>query len=671
MNSSPDLTSLTALPTHEIDLVGFGVSAAGVVALCDEHLARASRLLGQVKALAQDEGRPLCFEEVLAPADDIALETALAGGIAHLVEETHPDPDVRAAARTCRPKVSQFFTELMLDATYAAIIRRYAAAEPELTGTRRRLLEELLRGFRRNGLFLPPEGQRQLRELNAELTSLAQEFSRNLAEARHAIRVTPEQLRGLPASFIETHPVDAEGMVLLTTDYPDYFPVVTFAEDRSVARRLNELFDNRASDKNLAVLDRVLGLRQRKAELLGYSTWAEYVLEANMAKTPEVVREFLDQAREAVRAPARGEYSSYLAERARLGHAAEGPIPVYDRLYLEQKVRERTYGFDARLLSEYFEVEAVVRGALTLVSELFRLEIRELDVPARWHPEVRVLEVCRHGELRGRVYLDLHPREAKYKHAAMFEIRPGKRLASGEYLTPIVALVANFPRPGATPALLTLDDVTTFFHELGHVLHQVLTREELCSFSGTNTAHDFVETPSQVMEEWSFRREALDLFARHHATGERIPDALYQAMVRSRTVGRALATERQVSLAMLDFEYHSRRPPLDTDAVRAEVMARYQSFAYPDGTHFQATFAHLMGYDAAYYGYQWALAIARDVLTRFEQDGFMNANVAEAWLEQVLSRGAGADERLLVEQFLGRKTNLEAYAAYLQGRQGP
>ncbi|HQB46136.1 MAG TPA: M3 family metallopeptidase, partial [Polyangiaceae bacterium] len=282
--------------------------------------------------------------------------------------------------------------------------------------------------------------------------------------------------------------------------------------------------------------------------------------------------------------------------------------------------------------------------------------------------DVKAYDVVDHERTIGRIYLDLYPREGKYKHAAMFEIRPGKDLGNGRYLSPIAALVCNFPKPGQSPALMTHNEVTTFFHEFGHVLHHILTRQPLASYAGTNTARDFVETPSQMFEEWAFRREILDTFAKHHQTGKPIPDSLFNALIRSRAFGRALHTQRQVSLASLDLAYHSRPTPMETDRVFAEVMAKTQKFAYLPNTHFQATFGHLMGYDAGYYSYQWALVIALDALTRFEKEGYTNAKVAGEWRRTVLEQGAGDDENKLVERFLGRPHSLEAYGRYLRAQ---
>jgi thimet oligopeptidase len=652
------------------DPVAAGLTSHDLARYSHAKLELARALVARVRSLVDAPDSALTYDTVLAPLDDVAFATSLAGGLAGLLEETHPDPEVREAARACRPRLVSFHTDLMLDAELAAVVRRFAgtAAAAELGGTRQRQLVDLLREFRRNGLELPAEGQARLRELNDELNRAAQEFSRNLAEARGSVRVPLSRLGGLPEAFLAAHPPEADGLATITTDYPDYFPVLCYAEDRELARELNAIFDSRAAAANVPLLERVLSLRAEKATLLGYATWADYVLEARMARNPTAVREFLAGVAAAVREPGRAEYAEFQRERASaLGVAPGDPIPVYDRLYLEQRLREKKYGFDAKALSEHFPVEGVIAGVLDIVSRLFGIEFRSVSTAPRWHADVRVLDVVRGGHLVGRLFLDLFPREAKYKHAAMFEIRPGKRLADGTYSTPMTALVTNFPAPGNGPALLTLEDVTTFFHELGHALHHLLTQEELATYSGTSTTQDFVETPSQMLEEWAFEREVLDAFARHHLTGEPVPTPLFEAMRRARKFGRALATERQLALATLDFEFHTRPTPVATDEVFRDVMARTQQFVHQPGTRFHATFGHLMGYDAGYYGYQWALAIARDVLTRFQREGFMNVATAAEWLDRVLSRGAGADEAELVTAFLGRPTNLDAYAAYLRG----
>jgi len=655
--------------TADVDPVAVGLTADGITRLCDDHLGRARAHLAAIKALATEPDAALTWDTVMARVDGLSLELSMAGGFPALMAVGHPDSKVRDAAKTCEPKVQAFNTDLFLDPVFAAVVKRYADRKEPLTGVRARLLRDTQRDLRRNGLELSADKQKELRAINEELSKLVQSFEANLSESTATLKVKPEQLKGLPAAFVEQHKPGSDGMVTLTTDYPDYFPVISYAEDRSIARDLTEKFDNRAADKNLKVLDRVLELRNKKAALLGYKTWADYAIEPRMAKQADAVRSFLEKLAKDVKAPAKKELEEFRAEYQKLtGKKVDGRIPNYDRLYLEQKLRVKKYSFDSKALSEYFEVTKVTTGLLDISSKLYGIEFRDVPDAPKWHPEVRVLDVMDKGKKLGRIYLDLHPRDGKYKHAAMFSVRPGKRLEDGRYMEPTAALMCNFPKPGSAPALMTHSDVTTFFHEFGHVLHHVLTQQDLATFSGTNTARDFVEAPSQMFEEWAWRRDILDLFAKHYQSGQTIPDKLFKAMIASRGFGRALGTERQISLATLDFEYHSRAWPFSTDEVFTQVMDKTQSFSYLPGTHFQATFGHLMEYDAGYYGYQWALAIARDVLTRFQKEGFLSGKASVDWRKTVLESGAGEDENKLVEAFLGRPHNLEAYVEYLKGK---
>jgi thimet oligopeptidase len=272
------------------------------------------------------------------------------------------------------------------------------------------------------------------------------------------------------------------------------------------------------------------------------------------------------------------------------------------------------------------------------------------------------------GKVLGRFYFDLYPRPGKYKHAAVFSIRDTKKMGDGKRLLPIAAIECNFPRPGGDgPALMSHQDATTFFHEFGHVLHHLLSRTDTVTFSGTSVARDFVEAPSQMLEEWAWDRSTLALFARHYKTDAPLPDALHAKMLRARGFGRALATQRQLFLAALDQTYHTRKPPFDTTPVLAEIQSKYTPFKYVEGTHFQGTFGHLVGYDAGYYGYQWALSIARDLFTRFSAAGLLDPKTAADYRSRVLERGGSADADDLVRDFLGRPRSDAAYKDFLVG----
>jgi len=660
-------------PSADFDPLQTGLSVDGVKRLCADHLANATAIVDRIKALKDAPAEQLSYSATLGRFDDVLLELNRAGELPYLLAVAHPDTAVREAAKLCEPKTDAFSTSLYLDADLAAVLRAYAQKNEPLAGEKKKLLSDVLRDFRRGGLELPADKQAELRKLSEELTRLGQDFSTNISTSTGSIEVPKASLDGLPPEYVASHKPGKGGKVTITVDYPDYFPFVTYSKDRKSALELYVKFVNRGGDENVKVLERILELRSKKAKMLGYASWADYAVEPRMAKTAKAVRDFLAEVREAVKEPANAEMAEFMAEHVRLGGRKTDKLYPPDRYYLEDRVRARKYKLDSVALSKYFEIGAVKKGIFDITAEMYGLEYKQVATTT-WHPDVEVYEVWSKGAdgakaLLGKVYLDLYSRPNKFKHMAMFPLRTAKRLRSGAYVTPMAALECNFPKPGAEPALLRHEDVVTFFHEFGHVLHQILTRSELAAYSGTSAARDFVEAPSQLFEEWAYAREVLERFARHHETGEKIPDGLFEAMQKARSFGRALSTQRQLVFATLDFEYHAREPGFDTTKLADEVQAQNDSFTPVKGTHWQSSFGHLIGYDAGYYGYQWSLALARDALTRFLREGLLNTKTAAAWRDEVLAKGGGADEREMLTRFLGRAPNNEAYSNYLKGKE--
>jgi thimet oligopeptidase len=664
------LSDLTRPPPAFLtaDLLAATASAAGVARFAGEALAHGRALVARLRALGGAPGAPPSAAEVLAGLDEVQLVLRTVKGVGQLAADVHPDAGAREAGRTAVSDADALETELHLDAALAAVVKAVAARAPAgtLDGPSARLLDHLLAKLRRNGLDLPPEGQAELRRLNAEISHAGQEFEKNLAEAEGRIEIPPSSLEGLPAEYVAAKMDHAlpSGNVVVTTDYPDLFPFIRYARDRRAARALYAELDSRAAAANVPLLERLLALRERKARLLGYDTWADYAIEPRMAGSAAAVRAFLATVRDAVRAPAEAELAELRAAHVRAGGRPDDPLYPPDRYFLEEQVRAQKHGYDSRELAAYFEVGAVKDGLLALTARLYGLEYRRAAAPP-WHADVEAYEVLAGGARLGTLVLDLYPRPGKFKHAGAFEVRPAWRAGGA---TPIAALVCNLPRPEpGHPALLGHDDVVILFHEFGHLMHQLLSESPYATFAGEAVARDFLETPSQVFEEWAFQREALDLFARHHQTGAPIPAALHAALLRARRLGLAVATQVQLFLAALDIEYHSLPTGFDSTRVMREIFAAYQPFAFIEGTHYQATFAHLIGYDAAYYGYQWSLALTCDVLTRFRAGGFLSPELAARWRSAVLARGGSEDEARLVERFLERPPSTAAYIEYLSG----
>ncbi|MBW2455692.1 MAG: Zn-dependent oligopeptidase [Deltaproteobacteria bacterium] len=647
-----------------LDPVATGMTVAGASRLCDDNLALASKIVERIKTVDLRSPAALTWQATIGRLDDAFLSINNASEFPYLVGVAHPDEAVRNAARTCETKTDKLITSIWLDARLAKVIKAFAASKPKLTVERQRYLDHTLRDFRRNGIDLPPAKQTRLRELNKELTELGQRFIAEISSSKGSITIRPEQLAGLPDSYKKAHPPGPKGKIVITTDYPDYYPFVTYARDRNAAKALYVHFVNRGGDANVGRLDRLLKLRHEKAKLLGYGSWADYAIEPRMAKRAGEALAFLDRISQAIQPAVAAELKGFRAEHLRLGGSAHRPMTPPDRYFLTDRLRAKRFKLDSQKLAEYFEIEAVTQGLLDITAAMYGLEYQSVPAEA-WHDSVKAYEVRSQGRPIGKFYLDLHARDDKYKHAAMFTIRTGKTLRGGERQTPMAALVCNFPKPGEP---MPHTQVVTYFHEFGHVLHHLLTETELASFAGTNTARDFVEVPSQMFEEWAWTREVLDRFARHPQTGAKLPDDLFKAMADSRRFGLALATERQLWLAWLDLAYHTTPPGFDTTKLLEKIHGDHFSFRYVKGTHFQSSFGHLIGYDAGYYGYQWALAMAHDVMGRFRREGLFNTQTAAAWRRITLSRGGAYDERKMVTEFLGRPATEQAYADFLRGK---
>lgn len=647
---------------ERVDLVSPAFTADGVMKMCDDALLRASAILDGIRSLKDAPTSTLTWKNTFGAFDSLVAALQDAVCIPQLMSVGHPDPAVREAAMQAEPKADAFQSALYLDDAVAIVLQRFAVSATDLTAVQKRCVEDVLREYRRNGLSLESIGRDRLRELNERITTISQEFEKNLAETSLSIDVRPEQLEGMSEAFIANHPPGANGLVRMTTDYPDLVPFLRFAKDRDVARELYALSDNRAAEQNLPILKELRALRQEKATLLGFSNWGDYILEPRMAKDTKTVETFLSALHEKLVPLRQRETAELLAAQKRILPSAGERILVSNVKYLEDALRQEKFSLDSQKLAEYCEVSTVLSGIIAIASKLYGIRFERVEILG-WHADVQVFDVADERGAIGRVYIDLYPREGKYKHAAVFGMVETLQEADGSRRLPIAALVCNFPKPGASPALMGHDDVVTFFHEFGHLLHHVLSESELAMFAGTNVARDFVEAPSQIFEAWAWDRESLDLFAKHYQTGEKIPDEMFAAMTAARAFGKGIDTERQLFLATVDQLCHTTDQ--DAEEIVKSIYPQFSEFDRVPSTHFPATFGHLIGYSAAYYGYQWALSIASDLLTRFEKEGMMNLVTAQSYRASILAKGGSIDESTMVESFLGRPSTSDAYVKHL------
>jgi thimet oligopeptidase len=605
------------------------------------------------------------IDETLGRYNQLLTSASASNALAGLMSEVHPDEAIRDAARECEQEVSRFYSDLALDREmYDAIA---AVDVSGADGDTQRFVAHTLRDYRRAGVDKSPETRTRLKQIDEELTKLGQQFSKTISEDVRSIECKPEQLAGLPPDFVASHPPDAGGKVRITTDYPDYNPFMTYAADDELRRQLYVVFRSRGDQDNERVLREILQLRAEKAGLLGFSDWADYITADKMIGSGTRASEFLERVWQLARPRAERDYAELLRQLKALDPEATA-VADWQKVWLENAVKRERYEVDASETRQYFPYERVLRGLLDITSEIFDLTYVRIPDAVVWHPSVLAYDVMRGSSSAptklGRIFLDMHPREGKYKHAAQFPLKDGVR---GVQL-PEGVLVCNFPRPeGNDAALMEHDDVVTMFHEFGHLMHHVLGgHQRWITQSGVATEWDFVEAPSQMFEEWAWRHDTLARFARHYETGEVIPEALVEKMRKADKFGLGTATVQQIFYAAISLGFHRIDPKaLDQLAEVQRLQKRYTPFSYVPGTRFHASFGHLVGYSAMYYTYQWSLVIAKDLLTPFESTGLMAIDVTRSYRDKVLVPGGSRDAAELVRNFLGREYDFAAYERFL------
>ncbi len=626
---------------------------------CRDDMAQARALADRARALgpqARTSGRAL-----LEAFDDAFAALAGASARASLARNVHPDPKLRDAAELAEQEVDALSTELSLDrGLYEALLGVDAAAEDPAT---RYLVEKSLRDFRRAGVDRDEATRRRVKELRDELVRIGQEFGRNIKDDVRRLTLAPEDLDGLPEDWRRAHPPGPDGKVTISTDNTDYVPFMTYARSERARSELWRLYRLRGHPANLEVLGRLLDRRAELARVLGYPSWAAYVTEDKMIGSDRAAAEFVERIAGASAARMRRDYEQLLA-RKRADDPGADRVEPWDSAYLQERIKAEQYGFDSLSVRPYFDYVRVKEGVLEVTAHLFGIEYRRAEGAPVWHPDVEVFDVVEGARRLGRVYLDMHPREGKYKHYAQFTLasgQEGKRLPEG-------VLVCNFPRPApGAPALLEHSDVRTFFHEFGHLLHHVLGgHTRWAAHAGVATEWDFVEAPSQMLEEWVWDPAVLARFARHVETGAPIPADLVQRMKAADEYGKGLMVRQQMFYAATSLELHRRDPRgLDTTAVVAELQERYTPFRHVPGTYFHESFGHLDGYSAIYYTYMWSLVIAKDLFGPFRKAGLLDAAVARRYRDAILAPGGSRPAAELVERFLGRPHAFDAFAAWL------
>ncbi len=651
----------------------------------EEALGRAQ---GAIEAIA---GRPVAeanYENTFLALEEATEELGRAWGKVSHLQSVADSPALREAHNAMLPKVTAFYAKIPLNAELWARLKAVARtpAAQSLTGIHRRFLDETVEDFVQAGADLPAEARARLEAIQGELAEITQKYSENVLDATNAWQMLVDdesRLAGIPEHARAAARSNAEKKGLgtkeapvwrFTLHMPSLEPVMTYAEDEELRREMwagSVAIGGAAPHDNAELIRRILALRAEKAALLGRAHFADLVLARRMAKTGERALGFIDDLRVRTRPAFEQECRELEAFKAAKMNGAAGPLKAWEVGFWSEKLRRDRYAFDEEVLRPYFPLNRVIDGMFELAGRVFGLRIAERPVGSVevWHPEVKFYDMHdRAGRHLGSFYADWHPRESKRGGAWMGYLVTGGPRPDGSRRPHLGLICGNLTPPAADrPALLTHREVETVFHEFGHLLHHLLGEVEIKSLNGVNVAWDFVELPSQIMENWCWERESLDLFARHHETGAAIPQEIFAKMVAAKNFRSATAMMRQIQFAKMDLLLHLRTAAfLDGDLeakVRAEVADCIVP-TVPEGRTILKRFNHIfgdpVGYAAGYYSYKWAEVLDADAFTRFKREGIFNADVGAAFVEHVLSKGNSADPAELFRRFMGRDPDLGA-----------
>jgi oligopeptidase A len=622
------------------------------------------------------------WENLIAPLDEAANRLERSWSPVRHLNSVMNSPELRKAYNSCLPKLSEYHTEIgQNEALYQAYLSiRDSAQFAELTVAQQKSIEDSIRGFQLSGVDLDSDKKEQYKKLQQELTQLHSKYEENLLDATNAWTQQfdhVEALKGLPESALAMAEQAAKQRELegwaITLEFPSYYSVVTYADDRALREEIYRAYVTRASDQgphagewdNTRLMEEILMLRQQGARLLGFENYAEKSLATKMARNSQEVIDFLKDLASRSRPRAEEEFKELSAFAAR--ELGIDQVQPWDVAYASEKLRQSAYDLAQEDLKPYFPVDKVIEGLFNLVERLFGMRIEEVKGIDTWHPDVQFFEIHdTEGNLRGQFYFDLYARQNKRGGAWMDECVNRMRI-NNQLQVPVAYMTCNSSPPaGGKPALFTHDEVTTLFHEFGHGLQHMLTLVDYPDVSGINGIEwDAVELPSQFMENWCWEKEALDLFARHYETGEPMPQGLYDKLVATRHFQSAMMMVRQIEFALFDMMIHVDEERVKQEGIQQvldDVRQEVSVIIPPDWNRFQHGFTHVFagGYAAGYYSYKWAEVLSADAFARFEEEGLFNAQVGRDFLHTVLELGGSQKAIDVYTEFRGREPSIDA-----------
>ena len=623
-----------------------------------QRIANAKQTLAKI--LAVQGARTI--ENTLVPYNQLLLDLDAAYSNSGLFGNVHPSEEVRNKALEQEQEIDKFSTELSLNVELFSALKavdiKGADSETKF------FVEKTLRNFRRSGVDKDAAPRLKIGKLQEELSKIGQDFDKNIREDVRYVEVPPADLAGLPQDFIDSHKPQANGLVKISTNYPDLFPVLDYADNQDLKRKLYIANRNRAFPKNKEVLKNLMLKRYELARTLGYKNWAQYATEDKMMKSNIAAKDFINKINELAKKRGKADYTDLLAEKRKV-HKDAKEVFAWENSYWSRKVKSSKYQLDPQEARKYFEFKRVKNGIFAVTQQLFGVTYKQVTNVKLWHEDVEAWDIFDGEKQIGRFYLDLFPRDNKYKHAAQFGFRTGIT----DFQLPQAVLVTNFPNPRENkgPALMEHEEVKTFLHEFGHLLHTIFAgNHKWESLSGIKTEWDFVEVPSQMLEEWIWDAKTVQTFATHFETNQPIPNELVDKMKAAKDFGVGIFVKHQMSYASLSLGLYDQDPKkVNIDQLEVSTQNKYSAFRHIDDTHFAYSFGHLNGYSAIYYTYMWSMVIAKDLFSEFQKNGLFNRETADRYRNRVLAKGGSNYAAELVKDFLGRPFGYDAFKSWV------
>jgi len=611
------------------------------------------------------------FASVIKPLIDIERDSYTKGVRLQLPSMVALDKGLRDASSEAEKQMDEFSVEMSMRKDIFDNVVTFSQSEEAkgLNEELKRWLEKEVRDGKRNGLHLSEEKREEIKVIKKRISELGTDFNKNLNEDTTHLFFAESELSGVPEDLVKSFEKDDEGKCKVTMKYPHFFPVTRKCNNPKTRLEMERTYLSRCLKENTAIIEEIVELRQKQAELLDYSDHATYIQEIRMAKNPETVAKFLSELAVKLKPLWEEEQTVMLkykaADSLEFGLENNGKLDYWDFRYFMAMVEEKQYAVDQEKLKEYFPMEVVTAGLMEIYQRLLGLKFSLVEGGEVWHEDVEMWKVDdqKTGENVGYFYLDLYPRDGKYGHACMMQLQPACHDSDGNRQKSVVVMITNFSKPTKEkPSLLDHKEVETYFHEFGHVMHGICSQTNTSRFFGTHVERDFVEAPSQMLENWVWEEESLRLMSRHYKDGTPLPKEMLAKLVASKNANAGGFNLRQIYLATFDQRLHTMKGKVDTAQMVKETFKEIIGIDTIEGTNFAAIFGHLVGYDAQYYGYMWSDVYSSDMFaTRFAKEGVLNQKTGLDYRNLILKPGGSLDGFDLLRNFLGREPNEEAF----------